>query len=154
MEGRFSILRNASTSSSHLKMEFHFQSNSVMNSLKCPKSKSLSHCLTELFPIYQNKHWTIRWRDNRSVNHSHKIAGVNETKKTLAPLWIKRGREGNLCASLHTCIYIFQSSSHHLMEFFKIYEYRLVPCSSIWTQIRVSVNLEFLSKFSTFGNRL
>ena len=28
-----------------------------MNSLKCPKSKSLSHCLTELFPIYQNKHW-------------------------------------------------------------------------------------------------
>jgi hypothetical protein len=35
-----------------------FQSNSVMNSLKCPKSKSLSHCLTELFPICQNKHWT------------------------------------------------------------------------------------------------
>jgi hypothetical protein len=38
---RFSILRSASTSSMHLKMEFHFQSNSVMNSLKCPKSKSL-----------------------------------------------------------------------------------------------------------------
>ena len=37
------------------KMEFYFQSNSVMNSLECPKSKSLSHCLTEIFPIYQNK---------------------------------------------------------------------------------------------------
>ena len=37
------------------KMEFYFQSNSVMNSLKYPKSKSLSHCLTELSPIYQNK---------------------------------------------------------------------------------------------------
>ena len=24
-----------------------------MNSLKCPKSKLLSHCLTELFPIYE-----------------------------------------------------------------------------------------------------
>ena len=35
-------------------MEFYFQSNSVMNSLKCPKSKSLSLCLTEIFPFYQN----------------------------------------------------------------------------------------------------
>ena len=51
-------------------MEFYFQGNSVMNSLKCPKSKSLSHCHTELFPIYQNKHWTIRWRDDRSINPS------------------------------------------------------------------------------------
>ena len=33
------------------KMEFYFQSNSVMNSLKCPKSTSLSHCPTELFPM-------------------------------------------------------------------------------------------------------
>ena len=49
-------------------MEFYFQSNSVMNSLKCPKSKSLSHCLTELFPIYQNKHWTIRRRKDRFVD--------------------------------------------------------------------------------------
>ena len=38
-----------------------------MNYLKCPKSKSLSHCLTELFSIYQNKHWTIRRRDDHSV---------------------------------------------------------------------------------------
>ena len=27
-----------------------------MNRLKCPKSKSLSHCLTVSFQIYQNKH--------------------------------------------------------------------------------------------------
>jgi hypothetical protein len=40
----------------------------VMNSLKCPESKSLSHCLTELFLIYQNKHWTIRRRNDRFVN--------------------------------------------------------------------------------------
>ena len=45
-----------------------------MNYLKGPKSKSLSHCLTELFSIYQNKHWTIRRRDDRSVDQlSHCI---------------------------------------------------------------------------------
>ena len=56
------------------KIKFYFQSNSVMNSLKCPKSKSLSHCLTELFPIYQNKHWTIRWWDDHTVvPFSHRI---------------------------------------------------------------------------------
>ena len=27
----------------------------------------LSHCFTELFPIYQNKHWTIRRRNDRFV---------------------------------------------------------------------------------------
>jgi hypothetical protein len=48
--------------------ERNFASNSVMNSLKCPKSKSLSHCLTELFPIYQNKHWTIRRRNDCFVH--------------------------------------------------------------------------------------
>ena len=31
-----------------------FQNNSVENSLICPRTKSASHCLTELFPIYQN----------------------------------------------------------------------------------------------------
>ena len=51
-------------------MKFYFQSNSVMNSLKCPKSKSLSYCLTELFTIYQNKHWTIRQWDNCSIHPS------------------------------------------------------------------------------------
>ena len=57
-----------------VKMEFFFQSNSIMNSLKCPKSKSLSHCLTELFPIYQNKHWTIRRQDDCFVDPScHRI---------------------------------------------------------------------------------
>ena len=45
-----------------------------MNSLKCPKSKSLSHCLTQLFPIYQNKPWTIRQQDYRFVDpSSHRI---------------------------------------------------------------------------------
>ena len=38
------------------KMESYFQSNSIKNSLKCPQVKSATHCLTELFPIYQNKH--------------------------------------------------------------------------------------------------
>ena len=52
-------------------MEFYFQSNSVMNSLKCPKSKSLSHCLTELFPIYQNNIWTIRQWDNHTIIPSY-----------------------------------------------------------------------------------
>jgi hypothetical protein len=50
------------------------QSNSVMNSLKYPKSKSLTHFLTELFPIYQNKYWTIRRREDCSVDpSSHRI---------------------------------------------------------------------------------
>ena len=45
-----------------------------MNSLKCPKSKSLSHCITELFTIYQNKHWTIIWHDDRFIDpSSHRI---------------------------------------------------------------------------------
>ena len=45
-----------------------------MSILKCPKSKSLSQCLTELFPIYQNKHWTIRQWDNCSIDpSSHRI---------------------------------------------------------------------------------
>ena len=42
--------------------------------LLCPESKSLSHCFTELFPIYQNKHWTIEWWDDRFVDpSSHRI---------------------------------------------------------------------------------
>ena len=40
--------------------------NRVWNALSC--------CLTELFPIYQNKHWTIRRRNDRSVDpSSHRI---------------------------------------------------------------------------------
>ena len=38
--------------------------------LKYTKSKSLSHCPTALFSIYQNKHWTIRQLDDRSVDPS------------------------------------------------------------------------------------
>ena len=49
---------------------FFFQNNSVENSLICPRTKSASHCLTELFPIYQNKHWTIRRRDDHIVVQS------------------------------------------------------------------------------------
>ena len=37
------------------KIELYFQSNSVKNSLKCPKAKSATHCLIKLFPIYQKK---------------------------------------------------------------------------------------------------
>ena len=39
-----------------------------------PLSKSLSHCLTELFPIYQNKDWTIRRQNDRFVDPAfHRI---------------------------------------------------------------------------------
>ena len=31
------------------------------------KAKPASHCLTELFSIYQNKHWTIRRRDDHII---------------------------------------------------------------------------------------
>ena len=51
-------------------MDFFFKNNSVENSLICPRTKSASHCLTKLFPIYQNKHWTIRRRDNHIVVQS------------------------------------------------------------------------------------
>ena len=33
----------------------------------CPKTNSATHCIAELFPIYQNKHWTIKWQDDRSI---------------------------------------------------------------------------------------
>ena len=51
-------------------MEFYFQSNSVKSNFICPKAKSATHFLTELFPIYQNKHWTIRQQDDNSINPS------------------------------------------------------------------------------------
>ena len=52
----------------------------------CPKPKSAIHCLTKLFPIYQNKPWTIRRRDDCSVDPSfHRtilnIAGFLNRKK-------------------------------------------------------------------------
>ena len=35
---------------------------------------TLGPCLTQLFPIYQNKHWTIRQRDNHTIIPSlHRI---------------------------------------------------------------------------------
>ena len=39
--------------------------------MKCPNAKSLSHCLTELFPIYQNNIWTIRQWDNHTIIPSY-----------------------------------------------------------------------------------
>ena len=75
-------------------MEFYFQSNSVMNSLKCPKSKSLSHCLTELFPIYQNEHWTIRRRDDCFVDPlSHGI--ILKIVGFLISLYIQRSKNSS-----------------------------------------------------------
>ena len=52
--------------------------------MKCPKTKSATHCLIELFPIYQNKHWTIRRRDDQTVDPSShciilKIVGFIQT---------------------------------------------------------------------------
>ena len=39
-----------------------------MKSLIYPKAKPASHCLTELFSIYQNNNWTIRrWNDHTIV---------------------------------------------------------------------------------------
>ena len=44
------------------------------NSLTCSKTKSETHCLTKLFSIYQNKHWTIKRREDRSIGPtSHHI---------------------------------------------------------------------------------
>ena len=75
-------------------MDFFFQNNSVENSLICPRTKSASHCLTELFPIYQNKHWTIRRRDDHIVvQSSHrnifKIDRFQVTRFTNIPVWHK-----------------------------------------------------------------
>ena len=36
------------------------------------ETKSATHCLTKLFLIYQNKHWT-KQRDDRSVDPSYHI---------------------------------------------------------------------------------
>jgi hypothetical protein len=51
----------------------------------------LCHCLTELFSIYQYKHWTIRRRDDRFVHTSShriilKIVRFHEYKVTF--LWL------------------------------------------------------------------
>ena len=45
-----------------------------MKSLIYPKAKPASHCLTELFSIYQNNNCTIRrWNDHTIVPSSHRI---------------------------------------------------------------------------------
>ena len=39
----------------------------LLCSLICLKTKSATYCLTELFPIHQNKHWIIRRRDDHTI---------------------------------------------------------------------------------------
>ena len=77
-------------------MDFFFQNNSVENSLICPRTKSASHCLTE-FPIYQNKHWTIkRWDDHIVVQSSHRNILTDfyslhwKSKKSRSLFWHKK----------------------------------------------------------------
>ena len=69
-------------------MDFFLQNNSVENSLICPRAKSSNHCLTELFSIYQNKHWTIRRRDHHIVvQSSHRnIFKIDNFNMALLPL--------------------------------------------------------------------
>ena len=45
------------------KIEFYFQINSVKTSLKCPKTKPSTHCLTELFD-----HWTRGPSDDSPID--------------------------------------------------------------------------------------
>ena len=76
-----------------------------MNSLKCPKSKSLSYCLTELFPFYQNKYWTIQRRDDLSVDPSvhriiFKIVGFVVFVKFLHWVNVQRTYSRGLCCWL------------------------------------------------------
>ena len=66
------------------------QNNSVENSLICPKNKSASHCPTELFPIYPNNHWTIRWRDGHIV-----VPSSNRIKLKIDRFHIKDSRLEN-----------------------------------------------------------
>ena len=100
-------------------MEFYFQSNSVMNSLKCPKSKSLSHCLTELFPIYRNKHWTIRRWNNRFVDPPfHRIILKIEGFVIHEPT----ANNWHRCIAPQTCSH----ANKHLF-----YSYPFVPGSSV-----------------------
>ena len=50
------------------------QLKTAINSLICPMTKSATHCLTELFLIYQNKHWTNKRQDDCSIEPlSHRI---------------------------------------------------------------------------------
>ena len=71
-----------------------------MYSLICPKTKSATHCLTELFPIYQNKHWTIRWHDNPFVDpSSHRICILKIVGFQYSPLKCSSDLEGTLLDS-------------------------------------------------------
>ena len=73
-------------------MDFFFQNNSVENSLICPRAKSSNHCLTELFSIYQNKHWTIRRRDDHIV-----VPSSNRIKSKIDWIFVYSSLEYGFC---------------------------------------------------------
>ena len=105
-------------------MEFYFQSNSVMNSFKCPKSKSLSRYLIEFFPIYQNKHWTIRRQDDCSIDPSShhiilKIIGFLLSREIGGPLQPNGPHiyHGNYCLVLLFSTEILQFFSNDAQHF-------------------------------------
>ena len=52
------------------KITYHFISFLQFLLTLNPKTKSVTHCLTELFPIYQNKYWTIKRQNDCSVDPS------------------------------------------------------------------------------------
>ena len=60
----------------------------LSNSLICPNTKSATHCLTELLPIYENKHWTIRRRDDHIVVPSSNCNILKIDWILTFPLWL------------------------------------------------------------------
>ena len=96
------------------KMEFYFQSNSVMNSLKCPKAKSLSHCLTELFPIYQNNIWTIRQWDNHTIVPPYYIEDCRISRPEVI---FRKNDDNKPLRSFFSKDYFTQKSDRNLLHF-------------------------------------
>ena len=81
-------------------MEFYFQDNSVNNSLKCPKAKSATHCLTELqgVPVLYN-FWDLEkivlceihtsWVVHRLNSTSTNLLITNSTSANFIPTALK-----------------------------------------------------------------
>ena len=97
-------------------MDFFFQNDSVENSLICPRTKSASHCLTELFQIYQNKHWTIRRRDDHIV-----VPSSNRIKSKVDWIYVK-----TLERIVTDLLQQFQSKYPMTLEFFRKYVWYLL----------------------------
>ena len=72
----------------------------------CHKAKSANHCLTELFSIYQNKHWTIRRRDDHIVvpSSNHIKSKIDWILNSLTIGW------GNLAENSQIWLLFFQPS--------------------------------------------